>query len=162
MGKIVQSFALYELRLPSIRKGGRILPEVTLPRGKYSPAEADRGKRPIAVLSDAEVERLEADDVAMSMFRPHGRGGKIGYRYIDSVPDRYRSKADRITSLEQQNALLRALLRKNGIEVPGEGGGAPAPTPPREVAEAKRADSIEISELGEHEAAFDPESARAS
>lgn len=159
MGKIVQSFALYEMRLPSIKRGGRVLPEVVLPRGRYSPAEMDRGKRPVVVLSDAEVERLEADEVAMSMFRPHGRGGKIGFRFVDAVPERYRSKADRITTLEQQNAVLRSLLRKSGIPIPDEGGGTTPSAPTREVAEGKRADSVDLSELDGH--GFDPERARA-
>jgi len=84
--KILQSFAMFEIRLPSIQVGDRTLPEVVLPRGRYSAAETARGRRPVVELDELQVERIEADEVSMKMFSPHGNKGKIGYRWLDHMP----------------------------------------------------------------------------
>ena len=139
MKKILQSFAMFEIRLPAITVGGRDLPEVVLPRGKYSATETARGRRPVVELDEAQVARVEADEVVTRMFNPHGNKGKIGYRWLDHMPSQYRTAGDEVVRLQQENATLRAELRKHGIALPGE---APvAAQGQTEVSDAQRDDS---------------------
>jgi hypothetical protein len=119
--KILQSFALFQTLLPAITVGGRDLPEVTLPRGKYSATETYKGMRPVIELDEDQVARVEADPNVMRMFQPHGSKGKIGYRWLDHMPEHFRTAGDRVVQLQQENAVLRNELRKRGIEIPGEG-----------------------------------------
>ena len=83
--KVLESFEDYEIRLPAGRFNGEMLPEVTLPKKKYSQQEIEQAKP--AVLSVIHITRRE-----------------------------------------QENALLRATLRKNEIPIPGEEAGAPITT----------------------------------
>ena len=127
--KVLESFEDYEIRLPAGRFNGKMLPEVTLPKKKYSQKEIElQRKRPVLELSDEMLERIQADEAVMSMFSKK----KGGYRLLDSMPARYRGTGDRITRLEQENALLRATLRKNEIPIPGEEAGAPITTAPED------------------------------
>ena len=120
--KVLESFEDYEIRLPAGRFNGEMLPEVTLPKKKYSQQEIElQRKRPVLELSEEMLKRIQADEAVMSMFSKK----KGGYRLLDSMPARYRGTGDRLNRMEQENALLRATLRKNGIPIPGEEAGAP-------------------------------------
>ena len=138
--KVLQSFAMFELRLPAITVGGRKLPELVLPRGKYSEAETARGKRPVVELDEVQVARVEADEIVTRMFSPHGNKGKIGYRWLDHMPAQYKTAGDEVIRLQQENAQLRAAMRKAGVAVPGEGPVA-AQGSVTEVPDAQRDDS---------------------
>jgi hypothetical protein len=115
---VIISDALLEMRLPPLRLAhGEVLPEVILPRGRYSQIELDKGKRPAMELTDEQKRRVEADEVVMSMFLPHGTK-KPSYRWADEMPSRWRNRGDEIVRLQQENAALRNELRKAGLPAP--------------------------------------------
>jgi hypothetical protein len=116
---VIISDALLEMRLPALRlPSGEVLPEVVLPRGRYAQIEIDRDhKRPAMELTDAQKRRVEADEVVMSMFLPHGTK-KPAYHWASEMPTRWRNRGDRINQLEQEVAQLRNELRKAGLPVP--------------------------------------------
>jgi hypothetical protein len=124
---VIISEALLEMRLPALRLStGEVLPEVVLPRGRYAQIEIDRDhKRPAMELTDAQKRRVEADEVVMSMFHPHGTR-KPAYHWATEMPARWRNRGDRINQLEQEVAMLRNELRKAGLTAPA----APAPVAP--------------------------------
>ena len=116
---VIISEALLEMRLPALRlPTGEVLPEVVLPRGRYAQIEIDRDrKRPCMELSDAQKRRVEADEVVMSMFLPHGTK-KPAYHWATEMPARWRNRGDRINQLEKEVAMLRNELKKAGLSVP--------------------------------------------
>jgi hypothetical protein len=125
---VIVSDALLEMRLPALRlPSGEVLPEVVLPRGRYAQIEIDRDhKRPAMELTDAQKRRVEADEVVMSMFLPHGTK-KPAYRWASEMPTRWRDRGDRINQLEKEVAMLRNELKKAGIAVPAA---SPVPVEP--------------------------------
>jgi hypothetical protein len=135
--KILQSFAMFESRLPAITVGGRDLPEVVMPRGKYSTQETAKGRRPVVELDELQVARVEADEISMRGFSPVGNKGKISYRWLDHMPAQYKTPGDEVVRLQQENAVLRNELRKHGVAVPGE---PVVAAPADEVGSDRRAD----------------------
>lgn len=116
--KILESFALFENRLPAITVDGRSLPEVILPKKHYYPEEIARGKRPIIELSELQWARVQADAGTMRMIE---RGMKEGYRLVDHIPAAYKTKAHEVAELRAENAELRAqLAAKNTPPAPAE------------------------------------------
>lgn len=108
--KVLESFySPNEIRFPRAVIGGRELPEVIVPKRRYSNVEAANGKRNVIQLDEDHVARLEADEIFRSMIE-HGT-----LRWLDKFPGELRNKDDIIA---EQAAEIASLKKAAGIEEP--------------------------------------------
>ena len=160
MSKFLLSYSNYAVSMAAITVGGRVLPAVTLPKGKMFQSEIARGMTPVVELNDAQWDRVMANEMIAAGYVKDDRGevfkdgrGKVVYQVVDRIPERYMNSNVRIVKLEQEVAMLRNELRKAGKVVPNETERA---RPVAEVPERDRADSDGANEI------FRPETARVS
>jgi len=116
--------AQFSIRYPSIIDPEHpevVLPEVVLPAGKSYASQWARGITNFVALDDAQQRRLAVDESFQSMMKANGKKG-APYMWRDDlggvIPDYALPQGSIITKLQQENARLRAELRKNEIPVP--------------------------------------------
>lgn len=109
-------FPPFEKKLP----GGKVkkFPGVILPRSNYLPHEVAAGKRNVVAISDAQHDRLMADEMFAGMLKAGS------YEILDSMPEGKKTQEERIAELEAQNAELQAKLNPEGEKK--DAGGEPS------------------------------------
>jgi hypothetical protein len=114
--------AQFAMRFPSVPDPddpSKMLPEVVLPAGRAYSSQRANGASNFIELNDDQQRRLAVDPVFMSMIATHGRKG-AAYHWTEytEIPAFALPQATINIRLQQENARLRAELRKHDVPLP--------------------------------------------